>query len=127
TILEGNTVQILDGPVWGDDGSSWVYISFEGIDGWVHSNFVGDGSSGSAEAIRTTNVSWTAYVSGTEGSGLRIRTAASVDAETLAVMPEAAAVNIVAGDIYDADGSAWYQVEFEGIVGYSMAWYLSET
>jgi uncharacterized protein YraI len=127
TILEGTTVQILDGPVWGDDGSSWVYISLDGVSGWVHSNFVGTGSSGSVETVRTTNVSWTAYVSGTDNSGLRIRTAATLDSDTLAVIPEGAAVNILAGDIYSADGSAWYNVEFEGIVGYSMAWYLSET
>ena len=130
TLFEGTTVQIIDGPVTGDDGASWMYIGFEGVEGWVHTNFVADAStlgSGSAETVRTTNVSWTAYVAGTEGSGLRIRTAASTDSETLAVMPEGGAVNILAGDIYDADGSAWYNVEFEGIVGYSMAWYLSES
>jgi cell wall-associated NlpC family hydrolase len=130
TIREGFTVQIIEGPVWGDDGASWMYINFEGIYGYVHTNFVADASTVSSpavETVRTTSVSWTAYVTGTDGSGLRIRTAASVDADTLAVMPEGAAVNILAGDIYGADGSAWYSVEFEGIVGYSMAWYLGES
>jgi cell wall-associated NlpC family hydrolase/uncharacterized protein YgiM (DUF1202 family) len=131
TLREGATVRIVDGPVWGDDGSSWTYVDFEGLHGWVHTNYVGDGSAASSssgsEVVRTTNESWTAYVAGTDGAGLRIRAAASVDGETLAVMPEGAAVNILATDIYDADGSSWYQVEFEGIVGYSMSWYLSES
>jgi probable enterotoxin B len=125
TIREGFTVQIIEGPVWGDDGASWMYINFEGIYGYVHTNFVADASTAAGpavETVRTTSVSWTAYVTGTDGSGLRIRTAASLDSDTLAVMPEGAAVNILAGDIYSADGSAWYSVEFEGIVGYSMAW-----
>jgi cell wall-associated NlpC family hydrolase len=130
TLLEGTTVRIVEGPVWGDDGASWMKIDYDGITGWVHTNFVADAStagSSAVETVRTTSVSWTAYVAGTEGSGLRIRTAASLDSDTLAVMPEGVAVNILAGDIYGADGSAWYNVEFEGIVGYSMAWYLGDS
>lgn len=130
TLHEGTTVRIIEGPVWGDDGASWMKVDHEGVVGWVHTNFVADASTvGSApvETVRTTSVSWTAYVGGTEGSGLRIRTAASLDADTLAVMPEGAAVNVLAGDIYSADGSAWYNVEFEGIVGYSMASYLGDS
>lgn len=131
TLHEGTSVEIVDGPITGDDGASWMLIDFEGITGWVHTNFVADaataGSGSSDEAARITNVSWTAYVVGTEGHGLRIRTASSLDSETLAVIPEGAAVNILAGDIYGADGSAWYNVEFEGIVGYSMASYLGDS
>lgn len=130
TLREGATVRIVDGPVWGDDGSSWTYVDFEGLHGWVHTNYVGEASSeswSSGDAVRTTNESWTAYVAGTDGAGLRIRSMASTDGETLAVIPEGAAVNILASYIYDANGEAWNNVEFEGIVGYSMAWYFSES
>ncbi|CAN5789224.1 C40 family peptidase [soil metagenome] len=132
TLHEGTTVQIVDGPVTGDDGASWMLINFEGVEGWVHTNFVADaGSSGGSEAVvesaRTTSASWTGYVVGTDGYGLRIRTAASLDSETLAVIPQGAAVNILASDIYGSDGSAWYNVEFEGIVGYSIASYFSDS
>lgn len=130
TLREGATVRIVDGPVWGDDGSSWTYVDFEGLHGWVHTNYLGDASSGSgsgSDVVRTTNESWTAYVAGTDGAGLRIRTDASTWGDTLAVIPEGAAVNILASNIYDADGEAWHNVEFEGIVGYSMAWYFSES
>lgn len=132
TLHEGTTVQIVEGPVTGDDGASWMLINFEGVEGWVHTNFVADaassgGSETVAESARTTSVSWTGYVAGTEGYGLRVRTASSVDSETLAVIPEGAAVNILAGDIYGPEGSAWYNVEFEGIVGYSMASYFSDS
>lgn len=133
TLHEGTTVQIVDGPIAGDDGASWMLINFEGVEGWVHTNYVADASTvGSSEgatdeSTRVTSVSWTGYVTGTEGSGLRIRTASSLDSETLAVIPEGAAVNILAGDIYGDDGSAWYNVEFEGIVGYSMASYFTDS
>lgn len=130
TLHEGTTVEIIDGPVTGDDGASWIYIGFEGVEGWVYTDFVADASTagGSAtEEARVSNGSWTAYVVGTDGAGLRIRTASSLDSETVAVIPEGAAVNVLASDIYGPEGSPWYNVEFEGIVGYSMAAYFGES
>lgn len=64
-------------------------------------------------------------VAGTGGVGLNLRAAASVDAEILAVMPEGAVVDIVAGPDPGPDGD-WLRVDFLEHEGFAFAQFIIE-
>lgn len=126
TLHEGTGVAIIAGPEWDASGNAWTLVSYEGIQGWVLDDYVAwYGVSGSEDTDRVLDGGWTAYVAYTDGAGLRLRGAASYDGETLIVMPEGAAVTVFGTQIYGADGAEWWNVEYEGILGYAMGFYFS--
>lgn len=125
TLPEGMRLTIADGPVTLDDGTSWYAVQLEldgqPVAGWVIADYLaGDAVDGGAG----TAAGFAAQVSGTDGYGLRVREAASVDGATLTVMPEGTVVDVLASGIWDASGSEWWQVAFDGVSGYSAASYL---
>ena len=126
TLHEGVGVAIIAGPEWDASGNAWTLVSYEGVQGWVLDDYVAwYGASAGADTDSVLSGGWTAYVAYTDGAGLRLRGAASYDGETLIVMPEGAAVTVFGTQIYGADGEEWWNVEYEGILGYSMGYYFS--
>lgn len=126
TLHEGAGVAILAGPEWDASGNAWTLVAYEGVQGWVLDDYVAwYGLAGGEDTDRVLGGGWTAYVAYTDGAGLRLRGAASYDAETLIVMPEGAAVTVFGTEIYGEDGAEWWNVEYEGILGYSMGYYFS--
>ncbi len=126
TLQDGTGVAILAGPEWDASGNAWTLVAYEGVQGWVLDDFVAwYGLAGGGESDRTLDGGWTTYVAFTDGAGLRLRGAATYDSETLIVMPEGAAVTVFGTQIYGADGAEWWNVEYEGILGYAMGYYFS--
>ena len=126
TLHEGTGVNIIAGPEWDASGNAWTLISYEGVQGWVLDDYVAwYGLAGSTDDDRVLDGGWTAYVDFTDGAGLRLRGAASYDGETLIVMPEGAAVTVFGTQIYGEDGAEWWNVEYEGILGYAMGFYFN--
>ncbi len=126
TLHEGAVVSLLAGPEWDASGSAWWLIGFEGVEGWVMDSYissVGSGGSGSS-SFQAVDAGWVSYVVGTDGAGLRLRDAASYDSTTLLVIPEGESVYVIASEVWGADGTEWWQVEYAGVVGYSVAYYL---
>lgn len=126
TLHEGTGVTIIAGPEWDASGNAWTLVSYEGLQGWVLDDYVAwYGLAGGEDADRVLDGGWTAYVAHTDGAGLRLRGAATYDGETLIVMPEGATVTVFGTQIYGADGAEWWNVEYEGILGYAMGYYFS--
>jgi cell wall-associated NlpC family hydrolase len=126
TLHEGTGVAILDGPTWDGNGNAWTLVDFEGVQGWVLDDFVAwYDLAGGGEADRVLDGGWTAFVANTEGAGLRLRGAATYDAETLLVMPEGSEVTVYGTQIYGPDGSEWWNVDYQGTLGYAMGYYFS--
>lgn len=126
TLHEGTSVSIVSGPEWDASGNAWTLVAYEGVQGWVLDDYVAwYGLSGNEDSDRVLDGGWTAYVAFTDGAGLRLRGAATTDSETLIVMPEGSTVTVFGTQIYDAAGSEWWNVEYEGILGYAMGYYFS--
>jgi cell wall-associated NlpC family hydrolase len=66
-----------------------------------------------------------AIVSFTDGDGLNLRDAPSLDGAVLLTMPEGASVEVLTIDLIDDTGRAWAQVSYDGTQGYSAADYLA--
>jgi cell wall-associated NlpC family hydrolase len=126
TLHEGTGVAILAGPEWDANGSAWTLISYEGLQGWVLDDYVAWYDLTEEQDVdRALDGGWSAFVANTEGAGLRLRAAADYDAETLIVMPEGSEVVVVATQIYGSDGAEWWNVQYEGLVGYAMGFYFN--
>ncbi len=134
TLHEGVSVTVIEGPMWLDDGSAWFLVGVEVWDGYIEGWVVADYLSGeyvepayreTADTSTSVAEGTTATVVGTDGYGLRLRDGATTDAGTITVMPEGASVGVLATDIYDAAGTSWAQVSWDGMTGYAAAAYLS--
>jgi cell wall-associated NlpC family hydrolase len=127
TLPESFEVTVLDGPVEAEDGTFWYLVSADGVEGWVIHNFLalpGGATDSSGSYDLASGIS--AYVSNTGGSGLRLRGSASYDAETLVVMPEGSAVDVIETGHFTGDGAEWWKIAYQEIVGFSAAAYLSQ-
>jgi cell wall-associated NlpC family hydrolase len=128
TLPEGARVSIVDGPLTIDDGTAWyqVRVDWDGasFDGWIIADYLADNTPTATTSETELGSSYSAVVTGTDGYGLRLREAATIDAATITVMPEGSSVTVLATDIYDTAGASWYHVDFDGVSGYSAAGFL---
>ena len=68
-----------------------------------------------------------AAVAYTDGGGLNLRYDAGYDAGIITVVPEGDVVSVIDGPVFDADGTAWYQVDYAGTDGWVHGGYLAWT
>ncbi|MDP9356248.1 MAG: C40 family peptidase [Chloroflexota bacterium] len=122
TVLGEGTQVALRGGQQGE----WQPVVCAGSDGFVHASFLSTsgGSSGEsgADAAGDTggDVSGSAVVSGTNGTGVRCRTAASYDASVITVLAEGTQVSL-----RGALQGEWQPVVCAGSNGFVYASYLS--
>jgi cell wall-associated NlpC family hydrolase len=122
TLDEGMRVTILEGPVVLDDGTGWYAVSVAdvGVEGWVNADYLSGGDAGTTEEV----VIGTAIVRGTNDFGLRLRDGASIEAATIAIIPEESAVSLLAEPLIDAAGMSWTWIAYNDRLGYSATAYL---
>jgi cell wall-associated NlpC family hydrolase/uncharacterized protein YgiM (DUF1202 family) len=121
SLPEGTRVIIIEGPAQTPEGTNWFHVTSEvpPADGWVSADYLAaEGEESGDEVIGS------AVVRGTNGYGLRMRDGATIQAATIAVMPEGASVRILEQGIVDDTGVVWSRVQFENRSGYSVAQYL---
>ncbi|MGH9173914.1 MAG: SH3 domain-containing protein, partial [Vicinamibacterales bacterium] len=131
TLHDGVAVTVVEGPMWLDDGTAWYLIAVDTFEGYVEGWVIADYLSGEyvEPANRATSdvqtASGTATVVGTDGYGLRLRDGASLDAGIMAVMPDGATVDVHSTDIWDAEGTNWANLSWDGMTGYAATAFLS--
>lgn len=62
-----------------------------------------------------------AVVANADGANVRIRDGASLDATPLTKVPEGTDLTIIEGPIADDDGTTWFRVDADGVIGYIAA------
>lgn len=67
-------------------------------------------------ATPLTSLAWTGQVSGTDGSGLRLRS--GIWADVITILPEGTRLEVL-DSATDSDGGAWYQVDYAGTTGWA--------
>lgn len=133
TLQEGTVVGYISGPEYDAAGNAWHLVTFEGLQGYLAGAYLvtdaeanAAGSPASTQDVNGQPADGSiAYVTGTGGNGLNLREASSTDAMVLVVLPEGAEVAVLATGVVGADGMEWWQLSYEGIVGYSAASYLA--
>ena len=117
-VKQGDVVDIV-GTVKGTDGKDWYQVSFNGLSGYIRSDLVtltegsvppeGNGGAGNEPPadVRPLNPV-SATVSRDSG---RIRSTPSVSGEIVSEVPNGLVLTVT-GDVTDADGSLWYQVNY---------------
>ncbi len=119
-VPEGDVVDVLDGPVSSDDGSLWYNVSYQGITGYMVSDYlavytgngmvnIDDAASGSAPGAVVAY----AVIAGTNNDGVRCRTAPSFDASIITVVPEGTTVELTGDPV-----GVWQPINCAGQGGY---------
>lgn len=135
TVAEAQSLTVQDGPVTLDDGSNWfgvvVDTAGEPLYGWVSSDYLGSASSGGVDYglsgpgyIPDDLASGVPIQVNTGGDGLNLRSSATVASDVIGAIPDGAWVQVLDVTVYDADGNAWTNVLYDGVMGYSLSQYL---
>jgi uncharacterized protein YraI len=111
---EGTHLTVTSGPI-DENGLSWYGVNIDGVDAWIVAEFVSRLATNSGDVVQVVD---------TNGHGLRLRSDASLDSDTLTVIPEGATAEVIGAD--RVEGSVvWVNLSYNGISGYSHSGYLS--
>lgn len=131
-VIPAGAVVTLRGDEAYADGLTWNLVIYNGIVGWVASNFLQ--GSGGATAAEDGSAGWAklevgsnAQVVGTDGYDLRMRDGIGPNAPIFRTVPANAVVTVVNGPLADETGAAWYGISYDGLYGWAAGQYLSPT
>ena len=142
TLPEGTVVALLAGPTTSDDGIVWFQVRWRTLTGWASAEWLGQPGQIAAAAAPPARPSATpapaapappvappapaasqpasgtgTKITGTGGSGARLRAAPSLRAAILLIIPEGATVEST-GAPQTAEGYEWMPVAFSGRNGW---------
>ncbi|HCG28851.1 MAG TPA: hypothetical protein DEU95_03710 [Chloroflexi bacterium] len=142
SIPDAAELDVVDGPMTLDDGTSWydVLVEVDGdwLAGWVSADYVEPAglaahvyryvaSEGFAFADNTITpgdsseaASDVPIAVSTDGRGVVIRSEPSSAAEQLAAVSDGALVDILSPNYIDDEGVAWSYVRYGGVIGYTL-------
>jgi uncharacterized protein YgiM (DUF1202 family) len=115
TLLNGTWAMIVDGPVTGGD-YDWYQIEYDDYSGWVAADFLVDAASETALA------SGSSVIVNTEA--LNLRSAAGSESDVVEILDGLTEGQVVSGP-ETAEEMAWYEVDFDGAVGWVSRSYLA--
>lgn len=120
-LEEGWRVTVLRGPVTGEDGAVWYKVSHVGTTGYIMADYLttATGETGGLMPGEPAKI-WT-----DDGTMLRLRE--SVEGEVLLTMPHGGTATVLDGPAMDSQRRRWYQVKYEGTVGWAIGAYLRPT
>jgi cell wall-associated NlpC family hydrolase len=122
SIPDGAQVEILAPVLVDDEGTGWTLVSYDGVIGYSVSAYLE-----SYPAGRESLGDGALVVSGTGGDGLSLRASPAADGDLLTVLDEGSQAWLLDGPVTGDDGDSWYQIEADGLVGWSHGAYLGAT
>ncbi len=132
---EGAVLRVLDGPLADGAGNTWYAVNYDGLAGYASAAYLA--WTAAALTARQAPVPTPrsaqlgggsrAAVSNTGGWPLRVRAEAGSAGGVVAAVPEGAVLRVTDSAVTDANGEAWYAVEYDGLTGYAKAQYLGAT
>ncbi len=118
-IPDGAPVEILAPVIVDEEGIAWSLVRYDGIVGYSAASYLG-GFSGESSSLDDGLL----MVVGTGGDGLSLREGPDVSAERMTLLAEGTVAWLLDGPVSDVAGDAWYQIEADGMVGWSHGAYL---
>lgn len=134
-LKKGAKVDVCDS-IKASDGSIWYYIKYNGKYGFVHSDYVSKGSSGSSSTsagasskkvdyAQSFNKSLAGTYKVTASDGLNIRTGAGTGKAKITAMPKGAKCQCY-GYYTTAGGVKWLLIVYNGQEGFASSQYLQK-
>lgn len=119
TLSETWQVTILGGPVKDNRGNNFYKVEWANRTGYVMTQYVSrSGSGGFALGSQVR-------VAGTDGDGVRLRTAANTGSGTIVTLEENWLATVVGGPFRDNQGNNYYRLEWTGKTGFANSEYLA--
>lgn len=118
TLVAGDSVTILDGPV-SADGYTWYLVDAGAVSGWVAGEYLGT----TVTVSNSFGFSYGDWIA-VDTDALNLRSDATTSADVLAVLATGEAGMIVDGPV-SADGYTWYQIQTDYGTGWVDGEYLA--
>jgi hypothetical protein len=120
SMAAGESFVVLSGPVC-SQGQTWWQVNYRGAVGWTV-----EGRSGqmwiaplTCAGFQPSRIGVGRSVRVTPGLPNRLRNSASTNALTLALIPGGERVDVIGGPVC-AENAAWWQVNYRGVIGWTM-------
>lgn len=107
---DGTTLKVVSGPASAADGSQWYNVENGSTKGWIVSDYLSRATASSGQSVT---------IVGTNNNGLRLRDGASLNSNTITVIPEGATASVVGDEQTGPDGVVWVNLSYQGQTGYS--------
>ncbi|HKG24063.1 MAG TPA: peptidoglycan DD-metalloendopeptidase family protein, partial [Thermomicrobiales bacterium] len=124
SVAEGDVVQVMDGPEYGDDGDAWYLITDGDVTGYVFAGYLSAASQPEAPADEPPHQEVVFdigdYVASGDGDEINIRHRGFVGSDVIGAIESDAAVRIVGEATFDDEGLAWYKIEDGDVRGYAL-------
>ena len=116
----GETFMVLSSPVC-DNGLNWWQVNYRGRVGWTVEGQNGQSwiSLLSCPGFMASRISVGKYARVTPGLPNRLRSSASTGSLSLALIPAGATFSVIGGAVC-AENATWWQVNYQGIIGWTM-------
>ncbi len=119
-IAAGDTFTVTAGPVCGD-GLTWWQVNYRGTVGWTVEGQYGRTyiDMVNCPGFMYSHISAGRPARVTPGLPNRLRAYASTASQTLTYIPGGASFDVIGGPVC-AQNAAWWQVNFQGVIGWTM-------
>ncbi len=107
---DGTTLSVVAGPAGAPDGSQWYNVTVGSQTGWIVSDYLTRAATKSGQTVT---------IVGTNNNGLRLRDGATVNSNTLTVIPEGATASVVGDEQTGPGGMVWVNISYQGQTGFS--------
>jgi uncharacterized protein YgiM (DUF1202 family) len=122
SVPEGWLVAVRDGPIDDGDGSQWYQVTARGQTGYMVADYLAyPGGSSSASTDSSTSAEVGIAAAATTTVALNLRSAASLSAAVLLVMPRGASVETTG-----STQNGFAQLTYQGTTGWASSQYLSD-
>jgi cell wall-associated NlpC family hydrolase len=118
-LLDTWQVTILGGPVKDNQGNSFYKVEWANRTGYVMTKYVSKSGSGGFA------VGSEVRITGTDGDGVRLRSAPNTGAGTISTLDENWLATVVGGPFRDNQGNDYYKLEWTGKTGFANSDYLA--
>jgi len=120
SMAAGETFMVLSSPVCAN-GLIWWPVNYRGTTGWTVEGQNGQTWIGmlSCPGFQPSHISVGRYARVTPGLPNRLRSSAWTGSASLALIPAGATVSVIGGAVC-SENAAWWQVNYQGIIGWTM-------
>jgi cell wall-associated NlpC family hydrolase len=137
TLVEGDSVHVLEGPIKVEDGSNWYRVSIGSRIGWIDSRYLAPATAATTKATTPAKAAakpavkaapaLTGYAKVANSDGDAVRVRSTPGGKVVATAGAGTIFKVVKGPTKDKAGVAWYQVSSGNVTGWTMAQYLASS
>ena len=124
TSLSKGTAVTIIGEEKDSSGATWYKIQYAGGEGYMHSDYVTVGDSGSQGGNPSEEPSYQEKSAKVNASSVNVRSGAGTNNRVVATLSLNSVITVI-GEEKDSNGATWYKIRYNGGEGYMLSDYVT--